>query len=70
MMPKIKKLLYYDNFSGVVNKQFEDIFTIYFKDINLNISKKPDILYALRDDIVRVNWNDNRNNNEMKYLNI
>ncbi len=53
MMPKIKKLLYYDNFSGVVNKQFEDIFTIYFKDINLNISKKPDILYALRDDIVR-----------------
>lgn len=65
---KDKKIAIYDNFSGVVNKQFEDIFTIYFKDINLNISKKPDILYALRDDIVRVNWNDNRNNNEMKYL--
>ena len=65
---KGKKIAIYDNFSGVVNKQFEDIFTIYFKDINLNISKKPDILYAIRDDIIRENWNDDRNNNEMKYL--
>ena len=65
---KDKKIAIYDSFSGIVNKQFEDIFTIYFNNINLNISKKPDILYAIRDDIVRVNWNDDRNNDEMKYL--
>ena len=65
---KGKKIAIYDNFSGIVNKQFEDIFKIYFKDINLNISSSPDILYAIRDNIVRENWDDNRNNNEMKYL--
>lgn len=65
---KGKKLAIYDNFSGIVNKQFEDIFKIYFKDVNLNISSNPDILYAVRDNIVRENWDDNRNNNEMKYL--
>ena len=34
----------------------------------MNISSNPDILYAVRDNIVRENYYDNRNNNEMKYL--
>ncbi|WP_157150192.1 hypothetical protein [Brachyspira sp. SAP_772] len=63
-----KKIAIYDSFSGIVHKQFEDIFKIYFTNMNLNISKSPDILYAIRDDILINNWDDNRNNREMEYL--
>ena len=65
---KDKKIAIYDNFSGIINKQFEDIFTIYFNNIDLNISEQPDILYAIRDDILIHNWDEDRNNNDMKYL--
>lgn len=65
---KGKKIAIYDDFSGIVHKQFEDIFKIYFKNINLNISESPDILYAIRDDILINNWDKDRNNREMQYL--
>lgn len=65
---KGKKIAIYDGFSGIVHKQFEDIFKIYFKNINLNISESPDILYAIRDDILINNWDKDRNNREMQYL--
>lgn len=65
---KGKKIAIYDGFSGIVHKQFEDIFKIYFKNINLNISDSPDILYAIRDDILINNWDKDRNNREMQYL--
>ena len=65
---KDKKIGIYDNFSGIVNKQFEDIFKIYFKNLNLNISENPDILYVIRDDILVNNWDKDRNNRDMQYL--
>ena len=57
-----------NNFSGIQNNQFEDIFSIYFSDYEIKISEEPEIIYSIKDNLMSINFGKERSDREMQYL--
>lgn len=57
-----------NNFSGIQNRQFEDIFSIYFSDYEIKISEEPEIIYSIRDNLMSINFGKEKSDREMQYL--